>query len=539
MDKGCDKRSLDQIAKDYFNYLGCHLPQQCASDEFYFLPRSETAIQYLNNLDDLTPDGIQDHLRYVRGLLREIPAIESNGLEDEIDRALLKGSMESFVREFGDDKVWRRDPTLYLKILIFAMDQVLFHHDTEPGQMREDITTLFNQIPSFLSQSTKNLGHCPKIAIKAALDMTQDAIQLYAQVIPAFIGEKIGTAKDLRKGNKEILESLEQFRSDLLHKVSSRRKFAIGEDALKRILCVSLDYPRSLDEILKICKDGYREIQEKIDSLARKIDQHKSWKQIIYDHLPSLSSRAELLGLYQKELKDLRGFFYSQDIIPLPPKAEVPVRLTPFHLKSPRATAFYMAPLTGDIHGHGVFYVNPGEDDLGLIARQSPYLPAHETYPGHHILDQFRINNPNPIRRQIEAPLFYEGWACYAEQLLDELGYVKDPRQGLVQLKRQLWRALRARLDVELQTERITLKQAAREIESLGFSPHAAQRQAHRFALTPGYQLCYFMGMKEILRLRGRFASIVGLKTFHDILLTGGQLPFHLVERRLEASGVG
>ncbi len=535
MDKGCDKRSLDQIAQDWFDYLGCHFPQQCASDEFYFLPRSETAVQYLNNLDDLTPDRIQYHLRYVRGLLREIPATESNGLEDEIDRALLKGSMESFVREFGDDKVWHRDPTLYLKILIFAMDQVLFSYDTGPGQMKEDLARLFNQIPSFLSQSIKNLEHCPEIAINAALDMTQDALQLYAQAIPTFIGEKIGEAKDLIRKNNEILGSLEQFKSHLLYKVSSKEKFAIGEDALNRILSVSLGYPRSLDEILKICKDGYREIQGKIHSFARKIDRHRSWKQIIYDHLPSLSSHVELLRLYKKELKGLRRFFYSQDIIPLPPKADVPVRLTPFYLKSLRATAFYRAPLTGDIHGQGVFYVNPGEDDLGLIARQSPYLPAHETYPGHHILDQFRINNPNPIRRQIEAPLFYEGWACYAEQLLDELGYVTDPRQQLVQLKRQLWRALRARLDVELQTERITLKQAAKEIERLGFSPHAAQRQAHRFALTPGYQLCYFIGMQEILRIRRRFGSIVGLKTFHDILLTGGQLPFHLVERRLEA----
>ncbi len=535
MDKGCDKRSLDQIAQDWFDYLGCHFPQQCASDEFYFLPRSETAVQYLNNLDDLTPDRIQDHLRYVRGLLREIPATELNGLEDEIDRTLLKGSMESFIREFGDDKVWHRDPTLYLKILIFAMDQVLFHHCKGAGQMKEDLARLFNQIPSFLSQSIKNLRHCPKIAIKAALDITQDALQLYAQAIPTFIGEKIGTAKDLIRKNNEILESLEQFKTDLLYKVSSKEKFGIGEDALNRILSVSLGYPRSLDEILKICKDGYREIQGKIHTFARKIDQHKSWKQIIYDHLPSLSSHVELLRLYKMELKRLRGFFYSQDIIPLPSKADVPVRLTPFHLKSLRATASYRAPLTGDIHGQGVFYVNPGEDDLGLIAGQSPYLPAHETYPGHHILDQFRINNPNPIRRQIEAPLFYEGWACYAEQLLDELGYVTDPRQQLVQLKRQLWRALRARLDVELQTERITLEQAAREIESLGYSPHGAQRQAHRFALTPGYQLCYFMGMQEILRLRGRFASTVGLKTFHDILLNGGQLPFHLVERRLEA----
>ena len=72
MDKGYNKkRSLDQIARDCFNYLGCHLPQHCANDEFYFLPRSGAAIQHLNTLDDLSPEKIQDHLGYVKGLLSE------------------------------------------------------------------------------------------------------------------------------------------------------------------------------------------------------------------------------------------------------------------------------------------------------------------------------------------------------------------------------------------------------------------------------------------------------------------------------------
>ena len=44
-----NKSPLDQIAEEFFNYLGFHLPQQCANDEFYFLPRSEAAIQHLND----------------------------------------------------------------------------------------------------------------------------------------------------------------------------------------------------------------------------------------------------------------------------------------------------------------------------------------------------------------------------------------------------------------------------------------------------------------------------------------------------------
>ena len=96
---------------------------------------------------------------------------------------------------------------------------------------------------------------------------------------------------------------------------------------------------------------------------------------------------------------------------------------------------------------------------------------------------------------------------------------------------------LRALLDIELQTGNINLDQAAQKIEALGFSEKRARRQARRFALTPGYQLCYAMGMYEILSLREQYAPKLGLKSFDETLLNGGQLPFHLVGRRLETSG--
>ena len=105
------KNQSHRIAEEFFGYLGTHLPQQCASDEFYFLPRSEAAIHHLDTLDDMHPDKVQDHVRYVQDLLRKLNGSPATGLEAEIDDRLLKLSMESFVREFGQAQVWRADPT--------------------------------------------------------------------------------------------------------------------------------------------------------------------------------------------------------------------------------------------------------------------------------------------------------------------------------------------------------------------------------------------------------------------------------------------
>jgi len=528
------KRPLISIANDFFGYLGKHLPQQCASDEFYFLPRSEAAIRHLNHLDDLTPERIQDHILYVQDLLNEISPSEPCDLEEEIDYKLLKQSMESFVREYDVAKSWRKDPTLYVKIPLFATDHVISQFGSSPGRIKADLSSILGQTTSFLRVGIKNLCSPSEISLRIAVNMTQDAINFYEHDICAFINKKMGEDRVLSSIILEALAAWKQYKKELV-RLSPGKTFAIGEDALKKILGTSLSLPKSPQEILEIARYAFHKTQEKLDALAKKIDTHKPWTKIIHENLPSISSSKEFMELFQKEVQELRRFFYTRGIITFPPGEQVMVLQTPFYLQSLRATASYKAPLTGNTKVHGVFYLTPGKEDLALVSTHCPYVSAHETYPGHHILDHLRIHYSNPIRRQIESPIFYEGWACYAEQLLDEFGYIHDPRRQLIGLKRLLWRALRAELDVELQTGKITLDTAAERIEALGFSPKRARRQAQRFCLTPGYQLCYFMGMHEIIRLRKQFSPRLGPRTFHDILLGGGEIPFHLLEKRLDA----
>ena len=527
-------RQLHIVAQDYFTRLGSHFSVQCASDEFYFLPRAEAAARNLSKVDELSPETIHDQLGYVKALVREIQAVGYREEEEEIDRLLLAQSMEGFLREYEVDAVWQHDPTLYLKVALFATDLLISRDDRPADRIRGEPSAVFDQIPGFLGFGVRNLIAPSEISIQVALEMARDAGGFYNRDIRRYIAERAGDDRELALKVDDVVEAIEEFISGL-GGLSTKPEPAAGEECLDRILSVSFGYKRPLDQIVEIAQEAFFEIQEKLESLAKHIDGDKTWKRIIYENSPAVSSPQELMKQFEREIQALRAFFSSRDIIPLPPKERLAILHTPAYLESLRATASYQAPLTGDAGSRGIFYVTPGLEDLGVISAHCPYLSAHEIYPGHHLLDHLRIHHPNPIRRQIESPLFYEGWACYAEQLLDEYGYITDPRVQLIQLKRQLWRTLRAILDVKIHTGRISLAQASAEIENLGFSHKRAQHQVRRFALTPGYQLCYFMGSHEILELRRRFAPSMGLKAFHEILLAGGQLPFHLVEKRLEA----
>jgi uncharacterized protein (DUF885 family) len=364
--------------------------------------------------------------------------------------------------------------------------------------------------------------------------MTHDAVTFFSEDIPEFIREHLKDDNTLIEKSRQAVRALRDYGNNL-RLLPSDASFAVGSEALADIIDVNLGHTATPEEILRAAEEGFARTRETIQNMAQQIDGQSDWQTILQEKLPALTSHGDVLPLYRKQVDELRQYVIEHDVLSIPPDESIDVLETPSYLQSLRATGSYRAPLTGRSESHGVFFVTPDEEDLTIIAGQCPYLSAHETYPGHHILDHVRRHHPNPVRRQIESPLFYEGWACYVESLLDEWDYVTDPCRRLVQQKRQLWRSLRAILDIRLQSETMTLEEAVAELEALGYNRARAVRQIRRFALTPGYQLCYFTGMQEILRLRKRFSSATNHRHFHDILLHGGEIPFHLAEKRLQA----
>ena len=526
-------RSIHSIANDFFHHLGEYLPYHCASDEFYFFPRAEDAVRYLDTLDDLHPEKIKDHIQNGKNLLGELSNKNPDDLESEIDCVLLRQSIQNFVREFGDREVWKTDPMLYIKIPLFAMDY-LFSRNRETGNhLKEGLHNIISQIPPYLRLAIKNLCSPPEISLQVAHGMMLSAIQFHNEDVSTFIEERIGGDRGLLAVNRRALEAWEEF-DKALTRLPCRKAFAVGEEGLREILDAGLNLNKSPDEVLEIAHEEYQKTRVKIIKLEKKMNGTKNGTSPAGKK--PVSSPEEIIRLYEREVKNLREFFYSQNVMTLPASDKLTFLQTPSYLQSLRVTSSYRAPVTGDKKDRGIFYFTPAKEDLELVASHCAHLVAHETYPGHHVLDHLRIHHSNPVRRQIESPLFYEGWASYSERLLNELGYVWEPYQQLIGLKRQLWRNLRAVLDVKLQTESITPEQAVKEIEALGFSLRRARRQVNRFAISPGYQLCYTTGEHEILKLRKRFSPQFGLKNFHDILLGDGQLPFHLAERIMENS---
>jgi len=81
----------------------------------------------------------------------------------------------------------------------------------------------------------------------------------------------------------------------------------------------------------------------------------------------------------------------------------------------------------------------------------------HEGVPGHHLqVGQATYNKDslNSWRRQSWTSGHGEGWALYAERLMEELGYLDDPANRLGMLDGQRMRAARVVLDIGVHLEK-------------------------------------------------------------------------------------
>jgi uncharacterized protein (DUF885 family) len=155
---------------------------------------------------------------------------------------------------------------------------------------------------------------------------------------------------------------------------------------------------------------------------------------------------------------------------------------------------------------------------------------AHEVWPGHHLLDSCRWNLDRPLRSPLESPLFYEGWACLAEELLARTGYFSGPWDRFLLAKRRAERAARGLVDLGLQSGRLGSDQAVELLVRVGYRQQTARSVIPKYLLRPGYQVCYTLGLKQGLDLFERFGK-ENVSDFSQKVLKQGEIGFERLEK--------
>src|SRR5205085_2379044 len=245
--------------------------------------------------------------------------------------------------------------------------------------------------------------------------------------------------------------------------------------------------------------------------------------------------RAEIVAYIQQWLGKFRAQLPRAFHTLVPARLEVK-RISPE--AEPGAPAAYGG--AGSIDGKipGKFWINLR--DTNLHSKYSlPDLASHEAIPGHVWQGEYANKLPL-IRTMLAFNAYTEGWALYAEQLVDELGLYDDfPIGRLGYLQSIAFRCCRLVVDTGIHAKRWTRQQAVDFFVNVnGSNPLEVDSEVDRYCAWPGQACGYETGHSTIVSLRDRTRRALGqkfeLRAFDDAVLLGGNVPMDVLAKNIE-----
>jgi uncharacterized protein (DUF885 family) len=518
----------------------------------YFELRPTDAIYYgiegydhlLNDYSDETYEAEKRFVAESLDALRRVSPAQLS--EDEaLDYTLLEGKLTIQTYEHAKEDYRLKWPDIYSPI-----DAIYILTVRRTSDFAGNLLSRLSRAPSAIAQGIANLGrksaNPPKLWSQMAIDGAKGAIGFLDQLpahpkVQAEIKDAAALSRALARAKTAFADFAAYLENDLLPRSSG--KYAVGTDHFDLLLrkkhFLNLDHRK----LLALGEALFTETKRELGALAEELVPGKGIDEVarrIQDNHPATN---EILPAYQRAMESARAFVRDRQLVSFPAREELHVVLTPEFRRHEIPFAAYLSPSPKDPAQVGYYYVTPVTEEDHLREHNWVGLEntsVHESYPGHHL--QFSIANSLPAastlpRLMCESSVFYEGWALYCEQLMQEQGFLKSNEHRFVMLKDRLWRALRIIIDVKTQTEQMTYDEAADlMVRELHFPRAQACGDLNWYSQSPAVPMGYALGWSMINRLREREQTRLGskfsLRGFHDKLLSAGSISLPLVEER-------
>jgi uncharacterized protein (DUF885 family) len=513
----------------------------------------------------------------LRADLARAEAIDASGLSHatrtsvEVVRSAYRTALEGFALPYGDVAVggWRNTPYVVIQNVGAYLDVPRFLDSDHPVATAADAEAYLARLDSYPVQLEGELGR-----IQAA--------RARGLVPPAFLIDKaIAQMEASLKGAREgggLVESIERrtreaniagdwagrARAIARQKVApaldrqiaelrTQRQSATndagmwarpGGDAFYRwALKASTTTAMTPDEVHQMGLDQLAELHGRMDPILRKLGYTQGSvgarmqalaKDPRYKFSEGDKGRAEIMAYIQEWLARFRTRLPNAfrtlvrgnlEVKRLPPEEE------------PGAPGAYGG--AGSIDGTipGKFWINLRSTDLHS-KYSLPDLAAHEAIPGHVWQGEYANQLPL-IRTLLSFNAYSEGWALYAEQLMDELGAYDDFEVGrLGYLQSLAFRAVRLVVDTGLHAKRWTREQGVQFfVERNGSNPMEVGSEVDRYCSWPGQACGYKIGHTEIVRQRTRAQAELGarfdLRDYDDAVVKGGNVPMDVLAKNV------
>jgi uncharacterized protein (DUF885 family) len=559
------KTLLDSFAENYLRTQ----PSRATSLGIDKGPRAP----YRHQLDDRSAAGQARIAATIRTDLARANAIDTSRLSFatrtsvEVVKSAYRTSLEGFALPYGDVAVgsWRNTPYAVIQNVGAYIDTPQFLDTDHEINNRADAEAFLDRLAQYPDQLDGELGRIraaraeglvpPSFLIDKAIDQLGIAMKNSAAggtIVDSLVkrANEKGIAGDWdARARKIAVGAVVPALQRQIDELKTEREKATdiagmwsrphGDEYYRWALKASTTTTMSPDEVHKMGIEQLAELHGRMEPILRSLGYTQG---TVGERMQALAKdprfkfsegdkgREEIKAYIQERLAKIRTVLPRAFNTMVPGHLEVK-RMSPE--QEPGAPAAYGG--AGSIDGKipGRFWLNLRTTDLHS-KYSLPDLAAHEAIPGH--VWQGEYANKLPLIRTLLAFNAYsEGWALYAEQLVDEMGvYDGFPVGRLGYLQSIAFRCCRLVVDTGIHAKRWTREQGVDFfVQKNGSNPLEVASEIDRYCSWPGQACGYKVGHSTINRLRDKSKAELGakydLKSFDDAVVLGGNVPMDVL----------
>lgn len=520
-------------------------------------------------LPDWSPEGLAaavDEMRAVRRDLDETGRVADARVRRypaEVDLALADGYLEIQIAEHEGPHFYRGNPALWTGEAVFAILSLVTRDFAPIDHRVEAVVARLRAIPRFLADAHRTLTDTPDAWRARALRECDAATLLFGRSLPAWVlrcGVSLrlaSTAVEAFAGAHAAFNAFGAWlRAELPECPASTR--TAGRDLLGLLLRRGHWRLEPMDELLHQASDQLVEATRQLDLDARAVsaDGWPGVQSLLALQHPPID---DYLLRFERTWTRAREAALAHDLVAWP---DAPIRYvpTPAHTREAAPLLYYLfyrSPAAFDHLPVHDYVVTPVEADLPedeqlkrLRAANDSVITLnhviHHGGLGHHVQNwnayrsASRIGQVAAIDAASRIAMFSggslaEGWACYACDVMEEIGFL-TPLERVAQQHTRVRLLARAVVDLSLHTGRMSPDESATFFETRGLMPAAAAAaEAVKTAMFPGTASMYWLGTRGIHDLRrtlqARGGASFSLRRFHDRFLSYGAIPVALIAR--------
>jgi hypothetical protein len=497
--------------------------------------------QYDHLLGSYSVDSIERNLAAFQSLAAALEELSAESLDDEVDRTALLNDVRVTIHRFERERPHVHNPGFWLNHALDGLYLLSVARDRSEEHRTWAAESRLKALPGLLESAKGTLGECPAVFVETGIQLAAAGLSLIDDV-----AQELGDASvDLITARHDARTALQDFRDHLesLMADAPEEGFAIGEDAFNFRLHFEHALPMTASELWRRGNSMVDEAEYALQTAASDISPGEPWQDVVDQLRKDHPERERLVETYGVETERALRFVEDNDLVPVP-EGLLDVVETPGFLRPLIPFAAYLPPGAFSQDRTGLFYVTPPDakadpDAVERMLREHckheiPCTVVHEGYPGHHVQFLSAQAGSRVVRKIIGTPVTIEGWALYCEEMMDEAGFYRTPDERLFRRLAMLWRAVRVVLDVGLHTRGMSVGEAVDTlVDRVHFEPAQALAEVRRYCAHPAYQLCYAIGLQEIMALRESYRAAMGakftLRRFHEAVLGYGGLPVSVI----------